>query len=70
LVGFVHITPREPVVGGPRVANHATVHHRLRTPRKCEAYCEREVDDIEWMGHRVYLHLGLRRDHRREQDTG
>jgi hypothetical protein len=36
----------------------------------CEVYCEREVDDVEGMGHRVYLHLGLRRDDRREQDAG
>jgi hypothetical protein len=28
----------------------------------CEEYCEREVDEIEWQGGRVYLHLGARRD--------
>jgi hypothetical protein len=28
----------------------------------CEEYCERELDDLEWLGHRVYLHLGVRRD--------
>lgn len=28
----------------------------------CEEYCEREVDEIEWQGDRVYLHLGVRRD--------
>jgi hypothetical protein len=28
----------------------------------CEDYCEREVDDVEWQGGRVYLHLGVRRD--------
>jgi hypothetical protein len=28
----------------------------------CEEYCERELDDLEWLGHRVYLHLGARRD--------
>jgi hypothetical protein len=28
----------------------------------CEAYCEREVDEVEWQGGRVYLHLGARRD--------
>ena len=27
-----------------------------------EDYCEREVDEIEWHGDRVYLHLGVRRD--------
>jgi hypothetical protein len=28
----------------------------------CEEYCEREVDEVEWQGGRVYLHLGVRRD--------
>jgi hypothetical protein len=28
----------------------------------CEDYCEREVDEVEWLGDRVYLHLGARRD--------
>jgi hypothetical protein len=28
----------------------------------CEEYREREVDDVEWVGHRVYLHLGVCRD--------
>jgi hypothetical protein len=28
----------------------------------CEEYCEREVDEVEWLGGRVYLHLGVRRD--------
>jgi hypothetical protein len=28
----------------------------------CEDYSEREVDEIEWQGDRVYLHLGARRD--------
>jgi hypothetical protein len=27
----------------------------------CEDYCEREVDEVEWQGGRVYLHLGVRR---------
>jgi hypothetical protein len=27
----------------------------------CEDYCEREVDEVEWQGGRVYLHLGARR---------
>ena len=26
-----------------------------------EDYCEREVDDVEWQGGRVYLLLGARR---------
>jgi hypothetical protein len=28
----------------------------------CEEYCEREVDEVEAQGGRVYLHLGARRD--------
>jgi hypothetical protein len=28
----------------------------------CENYCEREVDEVEWQGGRVYLHLSARRD--------
>jgi hypothetical protein len=28
----------------------------------CEEYCEREVDEVEVQGDRVYLHLGARRD--------
>ena len=28
----------------------------------CEDYCEREVDEVDWQGSRVYLHLGVRRD--------
>jgi hypothetical protein len=28
----------------------------------CEDYCEREVDEVEWQGDRVYLHLRARRD--------
>ncbi len=28
----------------------------------CEEYCEREVDELELQGGRVYLHLGARRD--------
>ncbi len=31
----------------------------------CEDYCEREVDEVEWQGGRVYLHLGARREDRR-----
>jgi hypothetical protein len=27
----------------------------------CEDYCEREVDELELQGGRVYLHLGARR---------
>jgi hypothetical protein len=29
----------------------------------CEDDCEREVDEVEWQGGRVYLHLGARQDH-------
>jgi hypothetical protein len=28
----------------------------------CEAYCQREVDELEWQGDQVYLQLGARRD--------
>jgi hypothetical protein len=28
----------------------------------CEEYCEREVDELELQGGRVYLHLGVRLD--------
>jgi hypothetical protein len=28
----------------------------------CEDHCEREVDELELQGGRVYLHLGARRD--------
>jgi hypothetical protein len=27
----------------------------------CEDYCEREIDEVEVQGGRVYLHLGARR---------
>jgi hypothetical protein len=27
-------------------------------PSRSEDYCEREVDEVEWQGGRVYLHLG------------
>jgi hypothetical protein len=30
----------------------------------CEDYCERELDEVELQGGRVYLHLGARRDDR------
>jgi hypothetical protein len=33
----------------------------------CEDYCEREVDEVEWQGGRVYLHLGAWRDEPRQQ---
>jgi hypothetical protein len=29
---------------------------------ECEEYCEREVDELELQGGRVYLHPGVRRD--------
>jgi hypothetical protein len=28
----------------------------------CDDYCEREVDELELQGNRIYLHLGARRD--------
>ena len=36
----------------------------------CEEFCEREIEEAEWRGGRVYLHLGLRRDDRRDQVAG
>jgi hypothetical protein len=45
-----------------RTPRHPTVHNSQATPRKCEDYCEREIDEVEWQGGRVYLHLGARRD--------
>jgi hypothetical protein len=36
----------------------------------CEDYCEREVDEVEWQGGRVYLDLGVRRTIRREANGG
>jgi hypothetical protein len=27
-----------------------------------EDYCEREIDEVQWQGGQVYLHLGVRRD--------
>jgi hypothetical protein len=58
----VHVTPTEPVVDVLEALLHATVHDRQRTPKKCENDCEREIDEVEWQGGRVYLHLGARRD--------
>jgi hypothetical protein len=59
----------------PRYAKRMTVRDMLTAlqtlPRDaellafeagCEDYCEREVDEVEWQGGRVYLHLGVRRD--------
>jgi hypothetical protein len=34
----------------------------------CEEYCEREIDEVEWQGGRVYLHLGARGTPRRTAD--
>jgi hypothetical protein len=28
----------------------------------CDEYCEREVDEVQWQGGRVHLHLGIRLD--------
>jgi hypothetical protein len=28
----------------------------------CEEYCEREIDEVEWQGGRIYLHLGARKE--------
>ncbi len=63
LVHLVHATPTKRVGDLLEERLHATVHYAQATPRKCEEYREREVDEIEWLGHRVYLHLGICRDH-------
>jgi hypothetical protein len=34
----------------------------------CDDYCEREVDELDLQGGRVYLHLGARRDVRPSRD--
>jgi hypothetical protein len=33
----------------------------------CEEYCEREVDEVQWQGDHVYLHLGVPREDRRQR---
>jgi hypothetical protein len=58
----VDLTQREPVVDVLGRQPDATVHDSQATSRKCEDYCEREVNEIELQGGRVYLHLGSRRD--------
>jgi hypothetical protein len=40
-------------------ASTQTRHH---SQHHSEDYCEREVDELELQGGRVYLHLGVRRD--------
>jgi hypothetical protein len=35
----------------------------------CEEYCEREVDEVERLGGRVYLHLGVRQGGRRNASS-
>ena len=35
----------------------------------CEDYCEREVDEVQWQGGQVYLHLGVRRDNSRQHEA-
>jgi hypothetical protein len=40
-------------------ASAQTRHH---SQQYSEEYCEREVDEVEWQGGRVCLHLGARRD--------
>jgi hypothetical protein len=54
----VHLTQREPVVDMLEGQPHATVHDSQATPKKCEDYCEREIDELELQGACVYLQLG------------
>jgi hypothetical protein len=53
------MTVREMLVELQRLPRDAEV---LAMEAGCEEYCEREVDELEWKGGRVYLHLGARRD--------
>jgi len=65
-----------------RYLQHMTVHELtsrlLRLPRDaevlafepgCEQYFQREVDDVEWVGRRVYLHLGACLDDFLDRDS-
>lgn len=53
------MTVREMLAGLQRLPRDAEL---LAFEAGCEEYCEREVDEVEWQGGRVYLHLGTRRD--------
>ena len=56
---------RGPTVGGAHTPpdTHARSYAEvLAFEAGCEDYCEREVDELELQGGRVYLHLGPRRD--------
>jgi hypothetical protein len=57
------MTVREMLVTLQRLPRDAEV---LAMEAGCEEYCEREVDELEWQGGRVYLHLGARRDDPRD----
>jgi hypothetical protein len=54
------MTVRETAVGPPALPQDAEL---LAVEAGCENYCDREVDEVEWWGGRVYLHLGACRDH-------
>ncbi len=47
----------------PRLPRHTRV---LAFEPGCEEYCEREIDEVEWQGGRVYLHPSARVDDRDE----
>jgi hypothetical protein len=53
------MTVREFLAGLQHLPRDAEV---LAFEAGCEEYCEREVDEVEVQGGRVYLHLGARRD--------
>jgi hypothetical protein len=53
------MTVREMLAESQRLPRDAEL---LAFEAGCEDYCEREVDEVEWQGGRVYLHLGARRD--------
>ena len=58
------MTVREMLAGLQRLPRDAEL---LAFEAGCEEYCEREVDEVELQGGRVYLHLGARRDEPRRR---
>jgi hypothetical protein len=71
----VSVTARQLTKGvQSRVAAYCSALHHLPQDAEvlafeagCEEFCEREVDEVEWQGDRIYLHLRVRRDERRQR---
>ena len=61
------MTVREFLAGLQHLPRDAEV---LAFEAGCEEYCEREVDEVEVQGGRVYLHLGARRRQPRRFNDG